>query len=103
MAGIFLKSICALILIFPFSTSGVHPYYVSVMEIGYKESEKLLEVSIKIFTDDFEKALRKKYKSHVDLLASPNDSIMNKIVKEYIQDHLAVNLEEKQPVLQYLG
>jgi hypothetical protein len=35
-----------------------HPYYVSVSELAWNASSKNCEVSIKIFTDDFEEALK---------------------------------------------
>ena len=39
------------------SGSPVHPFFVSVTEINHNAGDKNLEISCKIFTDDFEAAL----------------------------------------------
>jgi hypothetical protein len=39
-----------------------HPIFVTVTEIEQNIKEKSVEISCKIFTDDFEKALRAAYK-----------------------------------------
>ena len=49
-----------------------HPIYVSVTEIEHNAKDKTLEISCKIFTDDFEKTLSQAYKTYVDLL-KPKD------------------------------
>lgn len=38
-----------------------HPFHVSVIEINHNAADKTLEISCKIFTDDFEKILAKNY------------------------------------------
>ena len=49
------------------SHSGVkHPYYLSVVEVNHNATDKTLEISCKIFTNDFENTLEKNYKSKVD-------------------------------------
>ncbi len=82
---------------------GSHPLFVSVTEIELNAKDKTLEISCKIFTDDFEKALRQNYKTTVDLLKPANKAAMNKLVSDYVQKHLSVLVDGKKTVLQFLS
>ena len=80
-----------------------HPIFVSVTEIEQNSKEKTLEISCKIFTDDFEKALRATYKTSVDLLQPKDKNAMNKLVADYVQKHLLIKVDGKAIALQFLG
>ncbi len=86
----------------PASDNG-HPIFVSVTEIEYNAKDKTLEISCKIFTDDFEKTLRQNYKTHIDLLQPKDKSAMNNLVNDYVQKHLQIKLEGKSVSLQFIG
>ncbi len=80
-----------------------HPYYVTVTEIEHNKKIKTLEISCKIFTDDFEKVLRQNTKTTIDLL-NPNDKAkMDKLVSSYIRKHLQMIINGKLIKLEYLG
>ena len=80
-----------------------HPIFVSVTEIEHNAKEKTLEVSCKIFTDDFENTLMQAYHVHVDLLEPKYKDSMNKLVNEYVQKHLSIALESKTVALKFIG
>ena len=80
-----------------------HPIFVSVTEIEHNAKEKSLEISCKIFTDDFEKTLRKHYTEKIDLLDEKLKVPMGRIVNDYIQKHLSVNADGKKITLQFIG
>lgn len=80
-----------------------HPLYVSVTEIEHNATDKTLEISCKIFTDDFEKTLRQGYTGTVDLLQPKDKNAMNKLVQDYVQKHLVIKADNKTAVLQFLG
>ncbi len=80
-----------------------HPIYVSVTEIEHNAKDKTLEVSCKIFTDDFEKTLRSTYNTYVDLLKPKDKNAVNKLVADYVQKHLLIKVDGKPVVLQFLG
>ena len=68
MVNILFKWVFVLLLSGASPFLGNHPIYVSVVEIEHNAFAKTLEISCKLFTDDFEKQLRNSYKVHVDLL-----------------------------------
>ena len=86
-----------------FPISGFHPYYVSVTEINHNAGDKTLEISCKLFTDDFEKALADKYKMKVDLSAPKDKKIMDRIITDYIKNHLAIKADGKIVNFNYVG
>jgi hypothetical protein len=91
MAGFLFKWLLAGGLLFNLPETAIHPIFVSVTEIEYNAKDKTLEISCKIFTDDFEKTLRQNYKSQVDLL-NPK-----------VQKHLLIKVDEKTVSLQFIG
>lgn len=83
--------------------SALHPVFVSVTEIEHNAKDKTLEISCKIYTDDFEKTLRMHYPNKIDLMNRENRTQMGPIVSEYIQKHLSVKADGKPVALQFLG
>ena len=80
-----------------------HPIYVSVTEIEHNAKENTLEISCKIFTDDFEKALRKVNKQRIDLVKPSLKESMNKVVNEYVQKHMSIKVNNNPVQMQFLG
>jgi hypothetical protein len=103
MASILYKWFLIVSLNLFYHTDYVHPLYVSVVEIDHNIKDKTLELSCKIFTDDFEKTLRKAYNTHVDLLDPKEKTAMNILVNDYIQKHVKISLEGKNATLRYIG
>jgi uncharacterized protein DUF6702 len=85
------------------NNAAAHPLFVSVTEINHNAADKNLEISCKIFTDDFEKTLTNIYHTKVDLSAPANKSEAGKMVKEYIKSHLQLKLDGKPATLEYVG
>ncbi|MBS1655715.1 MAG: hypothetical protein JSU05_12770 [Bacteroidetes bacterium] len=80
-----------------------HPFHVSVTEINHNAKDKILEVSCKLFTDDFEKVLETKYKTEVDLVHPKDQAAMDKLVSDYLRNHLSLKVDGKAVTLSYVG
>ena len=80
-----------------------HPFHVSVVEVNHNATDKTLEISCKIFTDDFEIVLEQNYKTKVDLINPPNKAAMDTLVKKYIFSHLSLSADGKPVNLSYIG
>ena len=93
------------LLVFALTNFGVnpHPIFVSITEIEYNAANKALEISCKIFVDDFEKSLRKKYLTKIDLQDAKLKAEMSRLVNDYIQKHLSISTDGKKASLQFLG
>lgn len=81
----------------------LHPYHVSVTEIEHNASDKTLEISCKLFTDDFENVLAQNYQKKVDLINPPDKAAMDTLVKKYVTSHLFISADGKPVKLTYLG
>lgn len=103
MGSLLFKWLFVSLMFLPTSFNLHHPIFVSVTEIEHNAKDKTLEVSCKIFTDDFEKTLRTTYKTHVDLLDEKVKPAMDKLVNDYVQKHLKVAVDGKLVALKYLG
>ena len=102
------KILLSLFLILPYSSLKVdkeikHPLHVSTTEINYNAKEKSLEISCKIFTDDFEDVLAKQYKVKTDLNKPSMQKAMDEVIKKYLFTHLNYKVNGKAMVASYLG
>lgn len=80
-----------------------HPFYVGVTEVQHNEKEKTLEISVKLFIDDFEAALNKQYRTTIDL-SQPKDAVkMNEQVAGYLQQHLQLKINGQAVKTEFLG
>lgn len=106
MASSFYKWLVIPVLGIVLSSAGLkdtHPFHVSVVEINHNASDKTLEISCKIFTDDFEKVLVKNYQTKIDLTNPADKKAMDSVVKKYIFSHLSVSADGKPGKLVYVG
>ena len=81
----------------------MHPFFVSVIDINHNANDKNVEISIKIFIDDFETTLKKNYQRNIDLSKSTNDVQVNKLITNYIEFKLQIAIDGKFQTMQYLG
>jgi hypothetical protein len=102
MASVLFKWLLTGMFLFNNNTT-LHPIYVSVTEIEHNAKDKTLEISCKIFTDDFEKTLRQNYRTTVELAAPKDKAAMNKLVNDYITKHLQIVVDGKAVALQFIG
>ncbi|MCX8019029.1 MAG: hypothetical protein N2747_00880 [Chitinophagaceae bacterium] len=75
----------------------------SVAELNYNDTEKSLEITIKIFTDDFENALAKQFQEKTDLIRPANPQRMDTLIKKYLMQHFQLRVNGKPVLLNYLG
>lgn len=87
----------------PVANSTPHPLHVSVIEINHNAAEKSLEISCRIFTDDFEKVLGQNYKTRIDLINPTDRPAMEKLVKDYILKHVKLDVDGKTITPNFLG
>lgn len=91
-----------LLLTFSFSIKK-HPFYLSVVDIKYETKQKALQVSVRLFTNDLEDALRKTNKKNIDLLNPKIKSEMDSVLFHYIKERLQISLNSKGQTLTYIG
>jgi len=82
---------------------GLHPFHVSTTEINHNSTDKTLEISCRIFIDDFESCLSKQYHTKADLSAASMKTSMDTLVKKYLNTHLQIKADGRAVPIHYLG
>jgi hypothetical protein len=80
-----------------------HPFYVSVTEITQNPKTKTVQVSVRVFFDDFEKALDHKYKAKLNILKPVDRKKVDLLIADYLQKHLQIKANQKALLLKYIG
>lgn len=89
---------------FPVSTpADMHPVHVSVTTIEFNEKEKSLELTCRVFTNDYERILKKLYKGKIDLLGTSQKSRMDSLASAYMLSHLALSVNGNKVEMNFVG
>ena len=81
----------------------VHKFYVSVTEVAYAESKNRIEITTRIFIDDLEKGLEKKYNKKINLATKEEIPEAKDFIKEYLNQRVQVNVNNKTAEVVFLG
>jgi hypothetical protein len=82
----------------------LHPFYVSVVDINHNQTEKTLEVSIRVFTDDFENTLKMRFPGRkVDLFSESSRASSDSLMHQYIREKLRITVNGRALNWSYLG
>ena len=81
----------------------MHPFYVSVTQIEQNHQTKTVQVSVRIFFDDLERALNNRYKSSVNILKPTDRKKTDLLIADYINSHLNIKVNNKLLALKYVG
>ena len=82
---------------------GIHKFYVSIYQINYAPEKKMLQITSRIFVDDLNAVLFKKYNKKTfleDPNASPDDIVL---MKKYILDTFSIKVNGQQKTINYLS
>ena len=83
----------------------LHDFHASVTQMQYNPKERTFEISVRIFTDDFEKALSAATNSKINLSGSPGSNDKNDaLLEKYVLAHFSYVSPQKQAKpIKYVG
>ncbi len=83
--------------------SANHPYYVSVFQAEHNESRKSIEITCKIFTDDFERAIAAE--SGISPMLDTGKEIPNaaELAGKYLLQNFSIDVNGTAVKLKFLG
>jgi hypothetical protein len=86
-----------------FMVIGIHKFYVSVTNIEYYDNGKALQITSRVFIDDFEKVLEERY--DVKTLLGTPEEILNadSYIQKYFNAKFLVKINEEPVRYQFLG
>ena len=80
-----------------------HKYYVSLTKIDYIKEQQTVQITTKIFIEDFEKALRNRYEDTLVLDAGQNEEKIEIYLRKYLSSKLKIKINQAQQELIFLG
>ena len=80
-----------------------HPFYMSVVDIKQDATKQNLNVSVRLFTNDLEDALRKITAKPIDVLNPKNKAEADSLVFNYIKKRLTIQVNLKNQHLKFIG
>ena len=103
MKGMFKYSGILVLFIFLSSGTYAHKFYVSLCRIRYVQDSAQLQIVLKIFTDDLEKALSREGASGIRLGTDREPEEGDSLVKVYLMRHFRLFTGGKELPVQYVG
>ncbi|ADY28437.1 hypothetical protein KLA_12824 [Cellulophaga geojensis KL-A] len=100
---IMLKKRFLLLLLPLFAFVAIHKYYVSVTSVKYSDKEHTLQITSRVFIDDFDELLKQRYGIKSNLATKNENPLAEDYIKKYVKQkfHIYVNGEEVE--ITYLG
>jgi hypothetical protein len=81
----------------------LHPFYISVFELNHNSKERSLEITAKIFADDFEAVLKKNFNTIVDISKEAQKPALEKMMGEYLAKNLHLFVDGRALEMKFLG
>ena len=72
--------------------AATHKFYVSVTEINYVKEKKSVQIVTRLFVDDLEMVLRKRFDEHLKLAKSGESKEVNDYLLRYLKDKLQIKI-----------
>ena len=85
-----------------FATNVLHPFHISICEIEHDEKSKSLQITSRIFQDDFEMALDKLNQS-VGYFSQHDKQQVTRELQDYFNQHLQIYADSKTLNHQFIG
>ena len=81
----------------------VHPFYISMVEINHNANDKTVEISVRVFTEDFEKTLQKKTTTRLDIIKPADNAFLDKQISNYLTEKIRIKVNGQPVTLSYVG
>ena len=99
----FCKNHLLLLLVLPLFAFGLHEYYISLTKIEFVPEQKALQVTMKVFIDDLERALEKRNEVTLKLGTEWEDKRAEAFMERYLAQKFQIWINEKERYFEYLG
>ncbi|MGX7667082.1 DUF6702 family protein [Flavobacterium pedocola] len=80
----------------------LHKFYVGVYQVNYVPKKKELQITARIFIDDLEKVLEKKYKKRIYLATPKEITETDNLLKSYLNEKLQIKINSSQKTFKFL-
>jgi hypothetical protein len=81
----------------------LHKFYMAVYQINYATEKKMLQITSRIFIDDLNKTLEKKYNKKLYLGTEKESAEELILVKEYLANHFSIKVNNQSKSMNFLS
>ncbi|MCW4469369.1 hypothetical protein OGH69_10365 [Flavobacterium sp. MFBS3-15] len=99
----FRRYLFLIILAFALASAGIHKYYVSVFQIEHVQKKKVLQMTARIFIDDMELGLQKKYGKKFYLTEERELPDTEEHLSKYFSEKVTIKVNGKLKPVKYLA
>ena len=86
-----------------FAFTSMHKYYISVTQINYVKEKESVQITSRLFIDDFENALKTNYDENIILAEKDEAKIIDTYMQRYLQDKIKLRINNKAVTFNFIG
>lgn len=86
-----------------FAFVAIHKYYVSVTSVKYSDKEHTLQITSRVFIDDFDELLKQRYDIKSNLATKKENPLAEDYIKKYMKQKFHIYVNGKEVEVAYLG
>ncbi len=98
-----LKVFLILVVLPLFAFTSMHKYYISVTQIDYIEDKQSVQITSRIFIDDFERLLRERYDESITLAEDDEPAIVDFYIERYLSDKIKIKINNEDANFIFIG
>lgn len=80
-----------------------HKYYVSVTQIDYIKEKESVQITTRIFIDDFESLLQQRYDEDIILSEKEEPKKVNMYIEKYLKEKIKIKINNEDAILNFIG
>ncbi|MDQ6527827.1 DUF6702 family protein [Flavobacterium sp. LHD-85] len=85
------------------SAFAFHKFYVGVFQVNYAAEKKMLQITSRIFIDDLNNAMEKKYHKKTFVGTSKETSADVELLKKYLSEHFLIKVNGQSKAITFLS
>lgn len=99
-----IQRVLLLFFIIPFfGFTALHKFYVSVTNIEYSEADKALQITTRIFIDDFQRVLKERYGMQEELTVEKNVAEVENLMRKYLTKKIKIWVNGEVRTFNFIG
>lgn len=98
-----IKIVFLLLLFTGLTSMSLHKFYVSVNQLDYVPQKKAIEITSRLFIDDIDLALEKKFKKKIYLGTTKEIKESKEYLQKYFQEKFSIKVDSQEKEIHFLG